>query len=338
MNRVLKITFLFTFIFSFTISAHAQIPGSIDGVEIGISPLYPSSGQNVSVEIESYNTNLNAASVVWVVDGKNAAQGTGITSIQVTAPAIGKTMNVTVRILTAEGKEVTKSVTIKPGDVDIIWESTGYVPPLYRGKSLFAYQNLVKVTAIPHLGTTGGKEIDPKTLVYKWTVNDKVVQNQSGYGRQTLSIEEDLPKSLEIEVIASSRDGSTQGSASINLEPGNPSILLYEEDLLYGIFYNKALESRFGISKDEVSLLAVPYFFSSIGANSPLTYTWSINDLEQPDISKNQSITLRTKEDAEGSSLLSLDIRNTDQILQGAKKAVTLFFNKKPIQQEQVTF
>lgn len=315
--------------------AHAQIPDSIDGVQISNDPLYPSAGQNVTIKVESYNTNLNAASIVWLVDGKNTGQGTGLTSINITAPVLGKTTVVTAVIMTTEGKEVRKAVTLKPADIDLVWESSGYVPPLFKGKSLFSYQNLIKVSAIPHFAASSGKEIDPKTLVYKWTVNDQVVQDQSGFGKQTLAISEFLPKTFDIEAIVTTKDGTQQGRASINLEPGNPSITLYQEDSLYGIFYNKALGEKFTISKDEVSILAVPYFFSSVvGTKSPLTYTWSINNLEQPDISKNQSITLRTKEDAEGSSLLSLDIRNQNQILQGAHNAITLFFAKKQVEQQ----
>jgi hypothetical protein len=314
--------------------AHAQIPDSIDGVQISNDPLYPSAGQNVTVKVESYNTNLNAASIVWLADGKRTGQGTGLTSIDITAPALGKTIIITAIIMTAEGKEVQKTITLRPADIDLIWESSGYVPPLFKGKSLFSYQNLIKVSAIPHFASNNGKEMDPKTLVYKWTVNNKVVQDQSGFGKQTLAINEFLPKTFDIEAIVTTKDGTQQGRASINLEPGNPSILFYEEDSLYGVFYNKAMGDRFTITKDEVNVLAVPYFFSSVGVKYPLTYTWSINSIEQPDISKNQSITLRTKGDAEGSSLLSLDIRNQDQILQGAQNSVTLFFAKKQAEQQ----
>ncbi len=337
MKNGLKIMLCFLFLGT-SLLVHAQIPDSIDGVQISNDPLYPSAGQSVTVKVESYNTNLNAASIVWLVDGKNTGQGTGLTSINITAPAIGKNVTVTAIIMTTEGKEVRKVITFKPADIDLIWESSGYTPPLFKGKSLFAYQNLVKISAVPHFLGSNGREIDPKTLVYKWTVNDKVVQDQSGFGKQTLSISEFLPKSFDIEAIVTTKDGAQQGRASINLEPGNPSILLYEEDPLYGVFYNKALSSRFTIIKDEVNILAAPYFFSSVGGKSPLTYTWSINNLEQPDISTNQSITLRTKEDAEGSSLLSLDIRNQDKILQGAQASVTLFFNKKLAEQQSTTF
>lgn len=338
MKSVLKTIFLLSLICSFAISVNAQIPDSIDGIEISIDPINPSTGQNVDVSIESYITSLNAASIVWLVNSKNIAQGTGLTSIKITSPDIGKSTNVTVIIMTAEGKEIRKSITIKSGDIDLVWESLGYTPPLFKGKSLFSYQNIVKVTAIPHLAGNSGRELDPKTLIYKWEKNDKVVQNQSGYGKQTLTINEEIPRPVSIEVTVSNKDGSEQGTAFMSLEPGNPAILFYEEDPLYGVFYNKSLEEKIRVTKEEISILAVPYFFSTYVKNSPLKYSWGINNLEQPDLSTNQSVTLRTKEGTEGSSDLSLEVRNTDQILQGAKKAVTLFFSSKPVVEENVTF
>lgn len=335
MKYVLKIAFLLAFSSVFTSITNAQIPGSIDGVEISVSPEYPSPGQNVKISLESYTTNLNAASIVWIVDGKNALQGIGAVSINVSAPDIGKKTAVTAVIVTAESKEVKKSVILKTGDVDLVWESSGYIPPLFKGKALFAYQNGIKVTAIPHLSGASGKEIDPKTLVYKWTKNDKVMQDQSGYGKQTFTFVEELPRPIEIEVIVTTRDGGEQGRALVTLEQGNPSLLFYEEDPLYGVFYNKAIKNRFTLKKEEVSILAVPYFFSNVGGeNSPITYSWSINNLLQPDISTNRSITLRSKEDSEGSSDLSLEIRNTGKILQGAKQNTTLLFSKQTIDEE----
>ncbi len=306
-------------------SVHAQNQRSLDGVDIGITPSTPSPGQKTSVSIESFITDLNAGSIVWVVDGKTYAKGTGLLSIDITAPPLGKKVTVLANIMTAEGKEVKKSLTIKSGGVDIIWESDGYTPPFYRGKGIYGYENGLRITAIPHLASENGNELDPKSLIYKWKKNDKVIQDQSGFGKQTLIVKEDIPRPIDIEVEVGTRTGSEKAMSSISLQPTDPSITFYEEHPLYGVLYNISLTDKVNLKNQEVSLRAVPYTFNIAG----LVYAWSINNIEKPDLSKNQSITLRTKGDVEGNSSISLNIRSTRSDLQGAQNSVGIFFSKK---------
>ncbi|HEY4494811.1 MAG TPA: hypothetical protein VJC02_01770 [Candidatus Paceibacterota bacterium] len=328
MKSLLKITsiaILSLFLFSI---AYAQTPTSIDGVEISANPEIASPGQNITVSVESYITDLNAASIVWVVDGKNYAQGTGLKFINITAPAIGKSVNILAAIMTVENREIKKSMTIKSGGVDLIWESRGYTPPFYKGKALFSYQNNIVLTAIPHLSQNGTSEIDPKTLLYKWKKNTKVIQDSSGFGKQSVSIQEEIPTTIDIEVEVTTKDGSQKGKASISLTPGNPSLLFYEEDPLYGVLYNKALVDNFRLKNQEIKIQAVPFTFNFSSPSSPLIFSWSINGYGQEELNKNQSVILRTKGDKEGSSSLSLEVKNENEILQGARANINIFFNK----------
>jgi hypothetical protein len=304
------------------------MPTSVDGLTISTDPAEPAPGQSISVSIESYSTDLNAASIVWLVDGKNYAQGIGKTSVNVTAPVIGKTMKVTVAVKTVEGREVKKEITVAPGGVDLIWESAGFAPPFYKGKTLFVYQNLIRVNAIPHLADAKGNEIDPGTLLYKWTENDKVIQDQSGYGKQTLLLQENLPRPFDVQLQVSTPTGSAKASAAMTLTPGDPSISFYEDDPLYGALYNKSLTSKIHLTNSEISIRAVPFSFN-VSKNAPLTYNWSVNNLERNDLSKNELITLRTKGDVEGTSAISLDIRGGNDILQAADNSVSIQFTKR---------
>ncbi len=337
-DKIILMKFLKKFtilvIFSLSLSSlaykvHAQIPSSIDGIDISSEPENPNPGRNVTVSIESYSTNLSAASIVWMVNGKNYKQGVGIKSIVIVAPEIGKSTNILVAIMTAEGKEVKKAITIKSGSVDIVWESDGYTPPLYRGKSLFAYQNSLRLIAIPHLASSNGKEIDPKTLVYKWTENDKVIRDQSGYGKQSIILKEETPKEMNIQVEVGTKTGTEKATAYITLNPMDPSILFYEEDPLYGILYNKTLIGEKTLKNKEINIVSAPYYFNTSERNSPLSFIWSINNLEKSELSKSQTITLRPKGDTSGSSLINLEIRNNNDILQGASNSIRLNFDKK---------
>lgn len=336
MKSCLKST-IFLLFFLLPLISSAQIPSSIDGIEINITPELPAPGQTVTVSVESFSTDLNAASIVWVISGKNFAKGVGTKSIDFPAPALGKTTTVLVVIMTVEGREVRKTTTLKSGGVDLIWESAGFVPPFYKGKSFFAYENQVKITAIPHLAGTTATELDPKTLVYKWTENDKVIQDQSGYGKQTLTIQENIPRPLKIQVEVGTANGTSKAIGRMTLAPGDPSISFYEENPLYGVLYNKTLTNRVRLINQEITIRAVPYTFNT-SKQSPLIYNWSVNNLERGDLSTNESVTLRTKGDVVGTSNVSLRIRNENNILQGAESTVNVEFSKKQTQERSTIF
>jgi hypothetical protein len=333
MKLLLKISVITLFsilCFGFYSKTNAQTQTPIDGVTIDISNDNPKPGENVDVFIESYLFDLNSASIVWTVNGKVNQKGVGMKRITIPAPKIGTVTDVSVDIKGSDGREVKKAISVRSGYVDLIWESDGYVPPFYKGKTPFSYQNNVKVTAIPHLAKTSGTEIDPKTLVYTWKLGGKYIDNGQGYGKQSVVVEYgDIPKTLEITVDVINREQTLHTVGTMNLTPSEPSLLFYEEDSLYGIFYNKVLPNNFNLKNVEAKILAIPYGFNL--NNQEIDYNWSINNIEQSDLLKNRSIIIRTKGDTSGSSNLLLDIRNQDRILQGARGAFTINFKKKDI-------
>lgn len=328
MKLIFKLSIITLLFFSFNLPVSAQAPASIDGVNIKTNTDSPRPGQRIEVSVESFNYELNASSIIWVVDGKTFAQGVGLTKINILGPKIGIPSNVSAIIKIPEGREITKSIILKSGSIDIIWESYGYVPPFFKGKSAFIYQNKLKLIAIPHLSKDGVEEIDPKTLVYSWKRGGKYIEGGQGYGKQSVEIPpDDLPRVLDISVEVSDREQTQNTVGYINLTPDEPSIIFYEIDPLYGVFFNKSLNNKASLENDEMRVLASPFGFNI--NDNPLTYTWSINDIEQAELVKNQSIVLRTKGDTEGSSNINLEIRNLREILQGARSEITIFFKKK---------
>ncbi len=320
----------------FPVIGKAQAPNPIDSVSISIDPETPVPGKNAIIKLVSYNIDLNSSNIVWQVGGKTVSKGVGINKLNIIAPPIGKVSNIIAIISTVDGREIKKGINVKSSDTDLVWETDGFIPPFYEGKSLFSYQNTIKIIAIPHMQGNQGREADPKSLSYKWTVNNRVMQDQSGYGKQTLLIKDELPVDLNIEVEILSRDGNQKSVSTIALAPGDPSISLYEEDPLYGVYYNSALSDNKVLKNNELSVLSVPYYFNK-KKNSDVSRIWSINSIEQTDLKNNDNITLRTNQNSEGRSSISLEIRGVDNILQGAKKQIDVFFNKSK-SENNITF
>lgn len=336
MKKVLITILTLTLFLSFSYT-NAQLQTSIDGVTIASNPESPAPGENVTVSIESYLIDLNSASIVWLSNGSSIASGIGMKEVKIKAPTIGKKVIISAVIKASSGQEIRKAIVVKSGSVDIIWETRGYTPPFFKGKNPLVYQNEVKLTAMPHLSLDGIKEVDPKSLVYEWRSGGKFIEGAVGYGKQSITIKADIvPKPLEIRVNVYTRDQSQGTEKSITIQPTEPSISFYEVNPLYGTLFNKALSSRISLDNSEITVFASPFGFDF--KNNSLNYTWSINNVEQPDLSKNQSITLRTKGDVDGSSSIDLDIRHISNILQGARSAFSANFKKKVIEDTSTTF
>ena len=329
LSGFLVISFLFaSFLLSFAFT-HAQVTNSVDGIDITINPSNPLPGKNVEITVQDYLSDISSSYVNWSVNGKNVAQGVGKNDINLTAPALGKESDVTITIQTADGKTVQKSVVIKSGSVDLIWESQGYAPPLYGGKQSFAYENTVKIVAMPHLANSSGAEIDPSTLVYNWKQDSTVLQAGSGYGKQSITVTGTvIPRPTTINVNISTKDGSETTSGSITLQAGSPSVIFYKDDPLYGVLYNVALGAQTSFSNQEITLLASPFSFTMPSlANNNIQYDWTINGAAQTTLTHNRSVTLRVQDTSVDASYpVQLQLQNMKEILQGATNAITVMF------------
>ncbi len=305
------------------------IPGIGSGIVLTSSVSNPKPGQDITITARSYNIEIDAAKLTWTVNGVVKQSAIGVTTLSLTAPDLGKKLNIVVTATTPTGGSTSGSITIESGSVDMIMETDGYVPPFFLGKIPPAYQNTVKVIAIPHIADSTGKEYDPKTLVYQWKKNGSVLQDISGYGKQSISIKGDLvPRPYDLNVTASTRNGSGQSAGTISITPQTPTISFYVNDPLYGTLFNLMVGDQVNIgSQKETGVLAVPFGFNIYPNKNNLSLTWLINNMSHPELTTNRSITLRAPTDAGGSSNIQLEIKNSTDMLQGASNGFTATFS-----------
>lgn len=333
MNRTFLIVLFFFSTLVFSTSLHAQgVPVTGGGIDLTASTDNPVPGQKVTITARSYSIEINSAEITWVVDGKTVQKGFGLTSLTMLAPALGKKVNITVSALTTTGLKISNSISINSSSVDLIIESDGFVPPFFQGKLPVSYQNTFKIIAVPHMANSKGVEYDPKTLVYQWEKNSKVVEDQSGYGKQSLTVVGDIvPRDLSISVKISTKDGSEHGFGYISVPYTSPSLSFYEDNSLYGPFFNSTIKEYLYISTEkEASVLAIPYGFNKpLLEIGDLALTWMINGFEHPELASNESITLRVPDGTNGSSNVELSIQNTKQILQNISNNFSVKFSSK---------
>jgi hypothetical protein len=319
--------------FSFvTIPANAQIiqPVSVKNLITTIEPLFPSPGQQVTITVNSYSIDINSATIVWEVNGKQYQKGVGQTKLTIAAPTQGKTMSVKITATTPTGLQTTDSITIKPSSVDMIIEPFSYTPPFFLGKLGVSYQNRLRIIAMPHISDSSGKEISPTNLVYQWKKDSGTVySDQSGFGKQYIDLDGTLvPRPYSVTVTVTTKDGTTSAQGIASIIPHAPRVVFYVNDPLYGQLFNKAIGDSFRLgTESESGIVAIPLGFSGAPGDSNLSFGWMINGFEHPELNSKDSIVLRAPSDAAGSSNIQLTVNNTAGLIQAATGNFSVIFS-----------
>jgi hypothetical protein len=308
--------------FSVTNAQISTLPQT--NINVSMTPENPGPNELVYVSVVSYSTNINAAKITWVVDGKIQKSETGAKSFTFKTGDLNTTTSLDILIETREGEVLEKNFKIKPVSIDLIWESDGFVPPFYRGKSLFSHQNKITVIALPHIMSESGNEIGAKNLIYTWKKNGSVIENASGFGKNSYSFISPLisrPFTISVEVVSVDNSGVAYGS--LNLSPGEPSVLFYKKDPIYGIEFQNALSNTVELKNSkELVVVGVPLFFGKSG----LVYKWAINGFPINTGDSGSTQVFRQVDGSSGTSRISLSVENPRKILQYAGNNFNLTF------------
>lgn len=330
MNRHLALPLcLIISLFCFSVVSAQTIPVG-GGLQLSASPSNPIPDQTVTITAASYSEDLSSARIAWTVNGAAQQNGIGMTTLEVQAPPLGNKLNIAVTVIPAEGNDLTGTIVIGSGSVDMIVETDGYTPPGFLGKIAPVYQNDVTIVAVPHLVDSSGVEIDPSTLIYQWKQNDTALADQSGYGKQSLSLPGSLiPRPYVVTVDVSLRSGDAQGEGTIAVTPqAAPAVGFYVDDPLYGPLYNTEIGPTIRIgSQKEVSVLAVPYGFDGNLSDGTLSLNWLINGETHPELSSSKSIVLRAPDGTSGTSDIELQTSSSHTILQSADSGFSVMFS-----------
>lgn len=323
MFRLLQRTFFVLFLSSFVfLTAHAQS----NELTLQVSPEFPRPNTDVTVRAASGDTDVDVATFTWYVNGKVFQKGKGVTSITTRMGKAGASTRVSVEVAGSNGKNFSKSITLRTSDVVLLWESDGYTPPFYKGKALSTYGSSFTVTAIPEFYTTAGLRINPKTLVYTWTVNGNIDPDQSGYGKDVYKGRQQsyVRGEDEISVIVSTQTDDINSGRKISIDPIAPEVVLYENSPLYGILYENALTDKFFLKSEELTLHASPFDLSSITNNS-LTIDWTMNGANVPNFKDKREIVLRTDGSSTGQTTIEFNAQHNKNMMQGGQASITIF-------------
>lgn len=254
-----------------------DIPGAFGAVSIVASPAQPAPNSTVRLTLQSPLYDLKNSLISWRVNGEPLTEGQGIVSVSVNVGDAGETTEVTAALISGDNDALAVAV-LTPASIDLLWEAEGFVPPMYRGRTLPGVGARVTFAAYPTF-VHDGVRVDPKDLTYTWRNGDTVLGSLSGRGRSTISI--DAPTLFGAETVsveATTQDGTIAARASARIESPNTTLRLYENHPLFGPLYHAPFGASGFTPETEVTFLAVPYFAPARSADDPvLAYEWRVN-------------------------------------------------------------
>lgn len=298
--------------------ARAQtLPGSVEEVTLTLSPQYPRPYETVTATVGSTQINLAASTITISVNGKVIATGERSASFTVGGAGVRSLVQATAK--DSAGTHATQ-ISIFPEDVALVVEPSSSVPPFYRGAKLAASSGPVRVIAMPTFKTGAGAAVAPASLVYTWKFGDKILEAQSGIGKNVLTATAPVRyRDARITVTVTSQDQALVAQATSLLSAVDPLVRIYRHDPLLGINFASALSGTFALTSDEETFRAVPFFFASAPK-----IAWTLNG---SDSGSDPDLTVRTTGASKGTALLGARVANPSA-LSDAEARLTVQFGQ----------
>lgn len=328
-----KKTFIFFIILAFFstpffVKAQINMAALDSSMEISVSPQFPGANQDVSISIDSFFSNLSSARISWVINGETIKSGIGEKRFSFTTGNLGTVSNIEIKVEPQATPSFSNKIQIRPAEIDLIWEGETYTPAFYKGKSLYSRESRVFLQAVPHFINSNGNRLSDENLIYTWSNSQGVLNQLSGYGKNFLTYHGSIFEKRErIEVLVESTDGSFKAKGFAFIENTDPKIVFYENSPLFGILKNHAIPKNYRLSKEEVTLVAEPFFFSTENSNNNLlSFNWTLNNSGTVNHASPNSIVLRREGGRSGQANLSILVSHAEKILQGARNNISISF------------
>lgn len=292
-----------------------------DRLTIEMQPRFPESNTPLALTVRSISTDLSRAAISWYVNGELVSEGFGVEQASAVTGALGTRTEIRVEVIGENEELLVATRTVLPAEVDLLWETDSYVPPLYQGKRLASSGTQVRAEALPRFLRPDGTRISTKDIIFTWRKNDAVIPSVSGRGKSSaLFSAPELFGSDTITVEAASVDNSLLGAASVIVPSRNPFVLLYEEHPLFGTIFHRALGEESRLPDTEATFTAAPFFAGAATADdSRLSYAWRVN---RTSITSDESTPSRITINADGSdgtARIELTVNHSADIVMNAQ-------------------
>lgn len=204
-------------------------------------------------------------------------------------------------------------------NLDLSWETNGYTPSEYSGKTLAVVGSTIRVIAY------GGS----KDWSYYWRLDDYELPDYSGLNKNSFSFKA-TKTSGQTHLVSLIVKSGDQNILTRNLEIPivDPILIFYEQDPLLGENFNYSFTGTYNLIKPEITFVAEPFFFNRQETNN-LKYTWKLNgQTVASDGGNGRVITFTTPTNGgKGTNKIELLAENPANALQYVQNSFSLIFN-----------
>ena len=282
----------------------------LNDFSISVSNFYPFPNEEITAKIQGANFDFWRANIKWTLNGKTILQGKADDEIKFKVGGLGTSASLTAVIKTQNGESIRKSITLRPTDIDIIWQADTYTPYFYKGKSFISPLSNATVAAIPYF-VFQGKKIAPENLLFKWYLNDDF--QTKGWGKDSFAFNAGLFSGADREarVEISSQNETLIQQKTLRIPVRNPQINFYEYNSFEGVESAKTI-SGFKIASGEYSqFIAEPYFVPN-DKTRELEFEWKINGQKIANTKPLNILNFSSEAGSAGSALIDLTVSYKD--------------------------
>lgn len=305
-------------------SAQSFLSSNPNTLLMEISPQYPRSEEPVTATLTSSHFDVSSATISWYVNGALVKTGVGESAFTTKTGGVGS--NTKLRAVAQSGTFVDEaSATIRPAQIDILWEARSFTPPFFRGRALPTTGTTIAARAVPQVFDEKGGQIADADLIFTWKINNRTIANISGRGKASATFTGPLRYgSQTITVEVTDTKGTTLGKTALILAAQEPHLVFYEDYPLIGIAYHQALKDGAKVPDTETNIVAVPYYINPVG----LSYQWSLDGTPiTSDAAQPGAISVRTTSSEQQEGRLGVLVESAIDILQRVQASVMIALN-----------
>lgn len=299
-------------------------------IEESIFPSTFDPGDTATINLKSYYLNLDSCQIGWTENGEDKTTAIGNKSFSFTSPTLGQTTKIKATVI-CDNNIATLVFAFQGNNLNFLISADTYTPPFYRGAKLASINSTIKVVSVPEVFDDSGNLISSDTLVYRWSIGNQLLQEASGYNKNTLVIQGgDLPSLKTINLKIYSLGGELKAEKNVTISVNKPKIFIYEKKPLLGELAQSVWSGDKTITGDEVTLAAEPYFFSATSLkNSRIKFSWQMNNKELDNKDNSLAMVFRVDQNTTGQANINFSATDQDNILNVVKTSLNLFFGQK---------
>lgn len=293
------------------------------GVTVTADPSPPPPNTEVTLTAKGVSFDEDTAVFRWYQDGAQIASGQGRDRVAIETGAAGSSHRIRVTA-SADGAQHTTTYHLQPASVDLYVEGDTFTPPLYKGRARYTPMADVRFIAMP----TFGGSVAASDLHYTWEINGRTVERS--IGKQVFTADGSfLSDQKTVTVTAKTPGGTRVARATKTISPRSPQLVFYptmNNNTLPA--FRQSLGNNSTVQQDQLSVVAMPYFFTADNAaSSDLSYNWTVDGEAANPARQPYMISLQTI--GEGAALrsnISLTLEHDTHISQSAEHSAQIQF------------